>query len=75
MKDGQTIYLWEKCQNLADDLGMTLKTNSETLLLQQGDKYLYVAETLAGVLGYLEGVTEERKAKRKGRKGHDFDPV
>ena len=54
------VYSWEKCQELAGALGMTLTTNTENFLVGQGGRYLYVGSTIEGVRGYLEGYQEGR---------------
>jgi len=64
MNSAHVVYLWEKCQELADELGVSVQTNGTTLSVRKGGNYLYVTDNISGLLGYLEGFTEA-----KGEKG------
>ena len=68
MNDARVIFRWIKCEQLAENLGMELGTNGELLVAQGGEEpHFYTSETVAGLCGYLEGLTDV-KQEEKGEK-------
>lgn len=61
MKDAQLIYRWQLCQQKSKEIGMEIATNAENLIAK-GQNRFYCAESVDGLLGYIEGVEAERRA-------------
>ena len=67
MSDAEKVYRWEQCNRMATKLGLTLQSNGENLFLRKNQtQCVYTSGLIEGIMGYLDGMTEERKNNEPG---------